>query len=225
MRERPDIPDAAEAAALFPEGWWGLVVFTCFGSSLGVRTVASDFQRPLPPSEAERVHLPRGSIGDHRIQPAHKGAKQALVAACPITSSSTRCSTPTRTSTPATAACGAAPMGATAACGAAPMRQWGRTTSFDVLLRAGVLGIGGQHYQPDYAYLGGSTGPKAGFTGVWGVTLYDDQAVAWAEALLRLWTREWPAVAARVGIEWEKPPLEPCDQENFLCVYQEGRYA
>ena len=45
----------------------------------------------------------------------------------------------------------------------------------------------------------------------------------WAEALLRAWTEEWDAVAKRVGVAWEKPPLEPCDQENFLCIYHEGR--
>jgi len=23
--------------------------------------------------------------------------------------------------------------------------------------------------------------------------------------------------------EWDRAPLEPCDQENFLCIYQERR--
>jgi hypothetical protein len=216
MRERPDIPDADEAAGLFPERWWGLVVFTCFGSTLGAQTVAPYFQQPLPPPEAEaaleRIDFPRGSIGHHRIQPAHKGAKQALVAACAdhellydVLHSGEDFDTRYRRLR------------------AARMRQWGRTTSFDLLLRAGVLGIGGQHHQPDYAYLGGSTGPKAGFTRVWGATLNDDAAVEWAETLLRTWTHEWQTVAERVGAEWEKPPLEPCDQENFLCIYQERR--
>jgi hypothetical protein len=100
------------------------------------------------------------------------------------------------------------------------MRQWGRTTSFDLLLRTGTLGIGGQHYKPDYAYLADSTGPKTGFARVWGVSPTAATA-AWAEALLRAWTEECDAVAERVGVEWEKPRLEPCDQENFLCIYQE----
>jgi hypothetical protein len=86
MAERPDIADAREATHLFPDDWWGVVVFTCFGSVLGAKTVASRFQRPLPTGEAEaaidQIDLPRGSIGHHRIQPAHKGAKLALVAAC-----------------------------------------------------------------------------------------------------------------------------------------------
>ena len=32
-------------------------------------------------------------------------------------------------------------------------------------------------------------------------------------------------VAMRVGVEWNDEPLEPCDQKNFLCIYQEGRQA
>ena len=46
---------------------------------------------------------------------------------------------------------------------------------------------------------------------------------SWAEALLRTWTEVWEVVAERVGVSWEKPPLEPRDQENFLCIYQERR--
>lgn len=216
MLERPDIADAAKAAELFPEQWWGVVVFTCFGSTLGATTVAQAFQRPLPPPDAEaeleRTTFRRGSIGHHRIQPAHKGAKQALVAACldhglfhdvlhgreDFHTRYLRLR-------------------------AARMRQWGRTTSFDLLLRAGALGVGGEHYKPEYAYLSGSTGPKAGFTRVWGRPLKTDEAVAWAEALLRVWTEEWQEVAERVGVAWQRPPLEPCDQENFLCIYQERR--
>jgi hypothetical protein len=216
MRERPDIADAADAAGLFPEQWWGLVVFTCFGSTLGARTVAPRFQQPLPPPEAEaalaEIDLPRGSIGYHRIQPAHKGAKQALVAACADHELFDE------------VLHGGEDFDARyQRLRAERIRQWGRTTSFDLLLRAGVLGVGGEHYAPDYAYLAGSTGPKAGFTCVWGVALDGDASFAWAERLLRLWTEEWQAVAERVGVAWEKPPLEPCDQENFLCIYQERR--
>jgi hypothetical protein len=34
---------------------------------------------------------------------------------------------------------------------------------------------------------------------------------------------ELGAVAARVAVEWDKPPIEPRDQENFLYIYQERR--
>jgi len=215
MAERPDIQDAAEAAGLFSEDWWGVVVFTCFGSILGTKTVAPTFQRPLTPPDAdaalEQIELPRGSIGHHRIQPAHKGAKQALVAACAdhqffhdVLHSGEDFDTRYRRLR------------------AARMRQWGRTTSFDLLLRTGALGVGGEHYQPEFAYLGGSTGPKAGFSRVFGCALNTDAAVSWAEQLMRAWTEDWPKVADRVGVEWIRPALQPCDQENFLCIYQEG---
>lgn len=216
MTERPDIARAAETINLFPEDWWGVVVYSCFDSTVGAATAAPHFQEPLPPEHAEEIlsglEFPRGSVGGHRIQPAVKGAKQALVAACAdherladMLHSGEDFDTRYRRLR------------------AARIRQWGRTTSFDLLLRAGTLGIGGQHYKPEYAYFGGSTGPKAGFARVWGVALNDDVAVDWAERLLRTWTENWGAVADRVGVEWDNPPLEPCDQENFLCIYQERR--
>lgn len=43
LANRPDIGAAAKAAALFPEQWWGVVVFTAFGSKLGAATVAPHF--------------------------------------------------------------------------------------------------------------------------------------------------------------------------------------
>jgi hypothetical protein len=216
MHARPDIARAAEAAALFPDDWWGVVVYSCFDSTTGARAVAAHFQQPLPPPEAERLlatlDFPRGSVGGHRIQPTVKGARQALVAACADhelfdqllhsgDDFDTRYLQLRR----------------------AQRRQWGRTTSFDLLLRAGALGVGGQNYKPEYAYFGGSTGPKSGFTRVFDETLNTDERVAWAESLLSRWTEQWPAVAALVGVEWDAAPLEPCDQENFLCIYQERR--
>ncbi len=170
----------------------------------------------MPDAESvlDRIGFPRGSIGHHRIQPAVKGAKQALISACAdhkffndVLHGDADFDTRYRLLR------------------GARIRQWGRTTSFDLLLRAGTLGIGDRRYQPEYAYLGGSTGPKAGFALVWGVLPNDNASVVWAEALLRAWTEGWQAVAKRVGVEWNGEPLEPCDQENFLCIYQEGRGA
>jgi hypothetical protein len=214
MSERPDIREAGEAAEAFAELWWGVIVYTCFGAKLGAETVAAQFKRPRAPYEAEAIladtFFPRGSIGHHRIQPAHKGAKRALVAACAdhelfrdVLHSGEDFDRRYRRIR------------------GARMRQWGRTTSFDLLLRTGALGVGGQSYKPEFAYLGGSTGPKTGFQSVWGVRPDDDATVAWAEALLRAWTDHWDEVADLSGVEWTRPPLEPCDQENFLCIYQE----
>jgi hypothetical protein len=216
MSARPDITRAAQVGRLFPDDWWGVVVYSCFDSTTGAAAVAPQFPRPLPPPDAEAtletIAFPRGSVGGHRIQPGVTGARRALVAACAdhelffellhgdenfdaryLTLRS------------------------------AELPQWGRTTSFDLFLRAGAIGIGGRPYKPDYAYLGGSTGPKSGFTRVFGEALATDAQVAWAESLLWRWTETWDAVAARVGVQWHRAPLEPCDQENFLCIYQEHR--
>lgn len=213
MECRSDIRDAADAAEEFPERWWGVVVFTCFGSKLGAKTVGPSFQRPRDPSSAEaeleRIAFPRGSVGHHRIQSTLKGAKEALVAACArhdffhgVLHGNEGFDERYRRLREARA------------------RQWGRTTCFDLLLRAGALGVGGTRYLPELAYLAGSTGPSKGFAAVFGAAP-DRGGAQWAEAVLRAWAENWAAVADRVGVAWEGEALQPRDQENFLCVYQE----
>jgi hypothetical protein len=215
MRNRPDIRHAAEAAALFPEPWWGLVVFTCFGSVKGARTVSEAFAEPLPADDAAAVlaslRFERGSVGHHRIQPAVKGAKHALVAACDrhelfhdVMHSDDGFE------------------GRYARLLGADAPQWKRTTAFDLLLRAGALGIGGRQYEPEFAYLAGSTGPKAGFKKIWGREITPSNA-AWGEALLRAWTEEWDDEAKRVGGSWTGDPYRPADFENALCIWHERR--
>jgi len=194
----------------------GLVVYSCFDSITGTDVAAVAFQEPLPPEHAEAVlsqlTFPRGSVGGHRIQPAVTGAKRALVAAC-----------------------GGADVLNCVLLGDgsfeeryarirnARLPQWGRTTTFDLVLRAGALGIGGSFYEPDFAQLDGSTGPKKGFRKIWGVEITTENA-AWGEALLRAWTDEWQQVAAEVGVDWEGEPYTPADFENTLCIWQERRY-
>src|SRR5687767_3837760 len=62
---RQDISDADEAAHLFAEVWWGLVVYSAFGTVLGTRVVAEGFERPRSPGQAQqlltRMVFPRGS--------------------------------------------------------------------------------------------------------------------------------------------------------------------
>jgi hypothetical protein len=60
------------------------------------------------------------------------------------------------------------------------LTQWGRTTCFDLLLRAGALGVGGERYLPELAYLASSTGPRKGFAIVFGVAP-DRGTERWAE--------------------------------------------
>jgi hypothetical protein len=213
MECRSDIRDAVEAAQLFPEQWWGVVVFTCFGSKLGAEIVAPSFQHPRDAVSAEAVldeyTFPRGSVGHHRIQATLRGAKQALVAACDHHALFKSVLHGTDDFD-----------GRYRRLREAGVRQWGRTTCFDLLLRAGALGVGDRRCLPELAYLAGSTGPSKGFAAVFGVTP-DRRHVAWAEAMLRAWAEHWDAVAECVGVEWVGEPLYPRDQENFLCVYQE----
>lgn len=214
LDNRPDLKHAAEAAQLFPDAWWGVVVYTCFGSLVGVRVVKDAFRQPLPEPAAwealRSLSFPRGSIGHHRIQPGHTGAKEALVAASEnadffrdvLFSDATFEERYWRIRQPR-------------------LPQWGRTTTFDLLLRAGALGIGGERYAPTTAYLAGSTGPKKGFERIWGVSL-DQVGADWGEQLLRAWTENWHEVAVSVGATWDVgPPYEPGDFENALCIWQE----
>lgn len=214
LNERDDIGQAFEVAKTFKEHWWGVVVFSCFGSRVGAEAVGRYLQEPLSESELEavlmRMTFPPGSVDHHRRRPALKGAKEALASACSnyglfrdvLLSRESFDARYTHLR-------------------ARKMRQWGRTTVFDLLLRAGATGLGGMNYRPEYAYLAGSTGPKAGFELVWGVSPTSRRGHLWAEALLRAWAENWDAVAHKVGVHWENPALDPCDQENFLCIYHQ----
>jgi hypothetical protein len=214
LNERDDIGQASEVAKTFKEHWWGVVIFSCFGSRVGAEAVEPYLQRPLIARELEavfsRITFPPRSVGHHRRRPALKGAKEALGSACSHYELfhnvlHSRESFEERY----------------IHLRARKLKQWGRTTVFDLLLRAGAMGVGGMNYRPEYAYLAGSTGPMAGFKLVWGVSARGRRDALWAEALLQVWTENWDAVASRVGVSWEKPPLDPCDQENFLCIYHQ----
>jgi len=217
MENRSDIRSAAEAAEFFAERRWGVVVFTCFGSKLGAGTVAPWFRRPVSPLQADamlsKISFPSRSVGHHRIQSTLTGAKQALVAACADDDFF----------------CDVLHHGEDfdtryGRLRGARLRQWGRTTCFDLLLRAGALAIGGARCLPDFAYLAGSTGPRKGFAAIFGVPVTSETA-PWAEGVLRTWAENWKDVCKDVGVDWEGDPLYPRDQENFLCVYQENRAA
>lgn len=213
MARREDIGEAAESADWFPQAWWGVVVYTCFHSLTGVRSVSRDFQRPLDPVTADAVlrgiDFRKGSLGSHRAQRGFKGAKNALVSACAnakflddVLHSAEDFDTRYQRLR------------------SAQLSDWGGTTAFDLLVRAGALGVGGQHFEPQRAYLADSTGPRSGFELVWGDLPDAKEGAEWAEALLRAWRENWSDVAQYVGVEWENQPLQPCDQENFLCIYQ-----
>jgi hypothetical protein len=170
LETRADIAEAAEAAGRFPERWWGVIVFTAFGSKTGANAVADAFQHPIPEEAAwkalDQLTLPRGSVGHHRIQPGYKGAKKALAAA----------SAEHEFFFDVLHARGESFESRYWRIRDARLTQWGRTTTFDLLLRAGALSVGGEKYGPTIAHLAGSTGPKKGFTKIWGREITPDTA-------------------------------------------------
>src|SRR4051794_11926368 len=72
LSNRPDIRDARQAAVLYPDPWWGVVVFTCFGSLHSTRAVRNILARPVQPGMAEQllapIHFSPPKVGHHRIQ-------------------------------------------------------------------------------------------------------------------------------------------------------------
>jgi hypothetical protein len=213
FENRRDLKRVQEVLHLFREPWWGVVVYSCFDSVTGTRAAAVDFRRPRPEGEAmllaSRLQLPEGSVRFHRKQQGHTGARRALVAACQYQE-----------------------LFRSVLLGPGDFEarfsrlmelkadRWGRTTCFDVLARAGLLGIGGESYRPSLAHLAGSTGPSAGFARVWGVEVRRGSAPA-CEALLRWWTGHWDTVSSQVGVPWPWPPLDSADLENYLCIFHE----
>jgi len=216
-RERPDILEAKQAAASFSHQWWGLVVYSCFMSEIGAAAVATYFREPIDPDEAVSIlaslELPKGAVKSHRTQAAgHTGAKTALVSACSHA-----------------AAFRAILLGTGSFhdrykdIGALRASQWGRTTRYDLVLRAGALRVAGYDYEPDRAYLGESTGPRKGFAAILGVNVTSQNAAA-CEAILRAWTENWWEVADEACVQWTGEPYGAGDFENALCIYQEGRH-
>ena len=212
LASRHDLSRIREIERQFPELWWAIVVYTCFDSVVGTLTVARYFQQPMDPAEAKvvltSINLPRGSVQHHRTQPGNKGAKIALISACAraqefrsILHNGKGFHDRFQSLLHLRA------------------RQWGRTTCFDLLIRAGQLGVGGQTYEPEFAYLAGSTGPKNGFQQVWGIQVTTGNAPH-CEALLRKWTESWAAVTADAGVQWSGAPYTPADFENALCIFQ-----
>ncbi len=156
LRNREDLTRVRQVLPLFGEPWWAAVVYSCFDSVRGTQAVADAFKEPLPPGQAAAILsglvLPRGAVQHHRTQPGHRGAKIALISAC--------------------GHAGGIQSILHEPGGfhqrferllALPLPWWARTTCYDLLVRTGMLGIGGQRYQPDRAYLADSTGPSKGF--------------------------------------------------------------
>jgi hypothetical protein len=212
LRNRHDVDRCRQVLPLFQEAWWAVAVYSCFDSITGAEVVATVLDRPtecdLAASRLQRLYFPRGSVQYHRAQATLTGAKRALLALCdrkhiveavmtdPFQSFDERFRE------------------LRSAC----LPQWGRTTCYDALLRAGALAVAGSRYEPERAYLRGSSGPSNGFERVWGVkvTAATEQC---CEAILVSWSDRWQATSKQVGVAWDGTPYAPGDFENALCVF------
>lgn len=216
LANRDDLKRVREIERYYAERWWAVVVYSCFDSVTGTLAVAPYFQQPVDAVEAEvllaNIVLPRRSVQHHRTQPGNRGAMVALVAACARAdrfrhilhqdaSFHERYQHLRSLRAP----------------------QWGRTTCFDLLIRTGNLAVGGQVYEPEFAYLAGSTGPGKGFQKVWGIQVSKEN-VEQCEALLRGWTERWSSVAAQAGVQWSGAAYTPADFENALCIFQDRNW-
>lgn len=212
-RTRPDVVRCRSTLDLFDEPWWGVVVYSCFDSLAGTRVAAPAFQKPLPAGLAQAavddLEFPRGSVRHHRTQSGLRGAKVSLVSSCAKADQIEKTLT----------ACGPSFDDRFRRLDEINVRWWGRTTHFDLLLRAGALAVGGERYGPDKAYLAGSQGPAAGFETIFGVKLTDGLSDV-GEAILRVWTSRWTDVASNVGADWDEEPYDSGDLENALCIFQ-----
>jgi hypothetical protein len=211
---RDDIAEARNIVELFKAKWWGIVVYTCFGSVNSTQILCKIFADPIDAAIAKKVlddiNFTQGKmVGHHRIQPGLAGAKKALVAAClnkDILHKSMHMDGTFDERYKLLISSG--------------IPYWGRTTCFDLLLRTGALGIGDQVYEPEIAYLAGSTGPKKGFRLIWGLDI-TEKNTPWCEGLLQAWHRHWFDVIAHCEVDWKWRPYAPGDLENALCIYQE----
>jgi hypothetical protein len=214
LAKRRDIARVRRITEAFGRPWWGAVVYTCFDSEVGALAVAEAFRDPLGAEEAARriseVELPVGSVGGHRTQPAHKGARLALISACARARDFE-----------AILMTGTAFHDRYIALRGLKAKQWGRTTCYDLLVRTGQLEIGSAGgYAPDRAYLAESTGPRKGFQILWGIEVTRANANE-CEALLRRWSEQWQRIADQVGVTWVGESYDPGDFENALCIFQE----
>jgi hypothetical protein len=214
LSKRKDIRRVQQILDAFSEPWWAVVVYSCFDSETGTRAVASHFQGPVSADKARRllarIDLPAGAVQHHRTQPGHKGAVIALISACTRADDFERILHE-----------GSAFHDRYEAIRKLQAKQWGRTTCYDLLIRAGQLGIGSAtRYEPNRAYLADSTAPREGFHLIWGVEVTRSNADE-CEATLRGWTDRWHDIAGQVGVTWNGEPYQPGDFENALCIFQE----
>lgn len=214
LENRDDLRRCREVLPLFAEPWWGIAVYSCFDSVTGASVAARVLPQPTSPDAADArlldLRFPSGSVQHHRAQVTLTRSKRSLVALCEKAGSVSRHLLDQ----------GLSFDNRFTGLMRTKVFAWGRTTCFDVVLRAGVLGVAGNVYRPEKAYLLGSTGPGAGFAHVWGTDVTTRNADH-CEALIRRWSAHWDEVAGMAGVAWVGASYDSGDLENALCVFNE----
>jgi len=217
LAHRDDLVALRSVIHLFAQRWWGVCVYSCVDRAEGTRMLARFVPEPVPAELADHLVPPRaswppGMIGAHRAQAGYRGARTCLLSLCAHYETVREILINDLNFEHAVER----------------LRQLhalqvGRTTAFDLALRAGQL-LHDPPVEPTSAHLHGSTGPAAGFRIIWAFNPAGDrQQAERAEAILRLWIANWHDVADLTGIPWPWPPFSPGDFENALCIYQDRR--
>ena len=212
LAARDDLAAVRSVIDLFPHRWWGICVYSAVDRAQGARMLAEFVPVPVPVDEADKVvpvaaSWPWRTIGGHRGQRGNSGARRCLLSLC------THRDTIREILTDGTGfdmmVEGLLGLNAEGV---------GRTTAFDLALRAGQL-LHDPPIAPTSAHLLGSTGPAAGFRLVWGFDPAREREQAdRAEAILRLWTRNWYDVADLVGVGWRCSPFSAVTSRT-VCAY------
>jgi hypothetical protein len=218
LEYRDDVARCRDMLSLFDEPWWAVCVYSCFDSCESTQAVADKFRRPIGPAEATRVlediGLKQLVVRHHRAQSTRTGARRSLISACEKATEIEHI------------------LGEPSAnfedrftrLRELHVAWWGRTTCFDVLVRAGVLGVSGNHYRPRYAQLRGSTGPAYGFALLWDLEVTSANSTL-CEELLHAWTADWAKVCDLLGVGWVGASYDSADLENALCIFQEATFG
>ena len=83
FENRPDHRNCRKVISLFPEPWWGVVVYSCFDSVDGTEVVAPAFAEPLSTSVAEQaLRGLNARIQGHRSMVGRARSRQSLISAC-----------------------------------------------------------------------------------------------------------------------------------------------
>lgn len=200
FERRSDIERCHKVLDLFVAPWWGVVVYSCFDSLIGTRAAATGFSEPIPVVMADeaidQIVLPPSSVQHHRMQATLTGAKKSLLSACEKADELEAVLTAAHRSFD----------DRFDELMRVKVSWWGRTSCFDALGRAGVLGAGGRPTDPARFTWPDRPAQRRNSEALrFGVPVTKTNADA-CEAILQRWTDRWSAVLKRVGAGWTGRP-------------------